>query len=101
MQRWGIADMSVVNFMTRTVSVPRPPRLVSDGQRLKCWYDNLSWDLQNSWFTLFEIRSATGIPLTRLRTVLYRHGWITERKRGFPGLVFYHGPNGTDPLEGP
>lgn len=92
--------MSVVSFPTRAAATPRVPRLVIDAQRLKGWYDALDWELQDSWFTLPELRAATGIPLTRLPTVLYRHGWITERKRGYP-LVFWHGPNGSDPLEGP
>lgn len=93
--------MSVVNFPARILSTPRVPRLALDTQRLKQWYDALNCERQDSWYTLHELRAATGIPLTRLPTVLYRHGWITDRKQGYPGLTFYHGPVGSDPLEGP
>lgn len=92
--------MQIVSFPTRAASAPRVPRLIQDAQRLKEWYDAQDWNKQDAWYTLHELRAATGIPLTRLPTVLYRHGWITERKRGYP-LVFWHGPSGSDPLKGP
>lgn len=82
----------------------RAARHSTDEARLNAWYDGLRFDRPrhgiDGWYTLHELRAATGIPMSRLPTALYRNGWITGRKRGYP-LLFWHGPSGFDVLEGP
>jgi hypothetical protein len=93
--------MSIVAFPTRgRAALPRPPRLLADEERVKQWYYNLEWEEQDRWITLHEIKHATGVPLTRLPTVLHRLGWVASRKRGFP-LTMFHGPFMSLPLREP
>jgi hypothetical protein len=96
--------VSAVLQFPKVLNMPREARLIADEARLKAWYDNLPFEEprkgMDQWYTLHEVRAATGIPLTRLPTVLFRHGWITGRRPGFP-LTFYHGPNGFNELEAP
>jgi hypothetical protein len=73
----------------------RIARLEGDEHRLRSWYDSIDWPAQDGWYTLHELRAATGIPITRLPTVLWRCGWISERRRGFH-LTVWHGPHGSD-----
>jgi hypothetical protein len=95
--------MTVLMFPKQ--SLTRAARLENDERRLLAWYEPLlfadPWAMGGAWFTLHELRAATGIPLTRLPTVLYRQRWFTRRKRGYPGVVFWHGPACNDPLEEP
>jgi hypothetical protein len=74
---------------------PRRPRLVTDEQRFEQWYEALDWPAQDCWYTLHELRAATGIPLARLPTILWRCGWWSRRQRPF-ALTVWHGPNGSD-----
>jgi hypothetical protein len=84
--------MNIITFPR--ASLPGVPRLVKDEQKIRTWYDSLSADAQDSWYSLHELSAATGVAMTRLATVLWRCGWIAERRRNVPGLVVWHGPNG-------
>ena len=85
--------MTVLTFPSNLCQ--RVPRLVTEEQRLRQWYDALEWLAQDSWYTLHELRAATGIPLARLPTILWRGGWVSRRQRHFD-LTVWHGPNGSD-----
>ena len=84
--------MNVLSFRSDR---SRIPRLATEEQRLHQWYDSLDWNAQDSWYALHELRAATGIPLARLPTILWRCGWTSRRQRNF-GLTVWHGPNGSD-----
>lgn len=84
--------MSVVTFPR--MPFRGVPRLVTDEQKIRTWYESLGADAQDAWYSLHELSAATGIAMTRLSTVLWRCGWIAERRRDVPGLVVWHGPNG-------
>jgi len=73
---------------------PRSARLSADEHRLANWYEALEWPAQDAWYTLHELSMATGIPMTRLRTALWRNGWTCEYRRGYQ-LVVWHGPHGS------
>lgn len=71
---------------------PREARLVADEKRLFDWYETLVMEPYASgdgWYSLHELKAATGIPMTRLPTVLARRLWIRETRKG---VVWYHGP---------
>ena len=84
--------MTILAFPRK--QAPGVPRLVTDEQRIRAWYESLDVGAQDAWYSLHELRAATGIAMTRLATVLWRCGWIAERRRDVPGLVVWHGPNG-------
>jgi hypothetical protein len=82
--------------MTHPAQSPfRAARLLTDEQRLRGWYLSLEWSAQDDWYTLHELRAATGIPLARLPTVLWRCGWSRERRRDL-GITAWHGPHGSE-----
>lgn len=84
--------MSIVTFpKTPARGVPR---LLSDEQRVRTWYDALDSEAQDSWYGLHEIKNATGIPMSRLPTILWRCGWCSDRHRYIAGLIVWHGPRG-------
>jgi hypothetical protein len=85
--------MTVLTFPSKPQG--RIARLESDEGRLRAWYDSLDWRAQDDWYTLHELRAATGIPMARLSTVLWRCGWISQRRRGFH-LTVWHGPHGSE-----
>lgn len=91
--------MSVIAFPTAKTGAILKWTL--DEQRLRQWYESLSWDEQDQWFGIYEIRARTGIPLVRLPELLHRCYWVSTLKRGYPGLRLWHGPAGTDPLPDP
>jgi hypothetical protein len=82
--------MRVVSFPIKPI--PRPPRLLSEEQRLRHWYESLDWSAQVGWYTLHELRAATSIPMSRLTTILWRGGWVSQSVRGCQ-LSIWHGPH--------
>jgi hypothetical protein len=83
--------MTILQLQT----VPKPPRqarLVLEEQKLTRWYSSLDERAQVSWYTLHELKAATGIPMSRLPTVLRRLWWRTARSRTYH-MVVWQGPN--------
>jgi hypothetical protein len=81
--------MSVIQFPTQTPA--REARLVREERRVEDWFDSLSDEARQQWFTLYEIKAATLVPLARLPSVLYRLRWKVRRERGF-ALTLFQGP---------
>lgn len=71
----------------------REARLTREERRVEDWFDSLSDANREQWFTLYEIKAATLIPLARLPSVLYRLRWKVRRERGFE-LMLFRGPFG-------
>jgi hypothetical protein len=84
--------MTILQFQSKG---PRLPKLVLEELKLQRWYDSLEWKDQTKWYTLHELNAALGIPMARLPTILWRHGWSTQRSRMY-GMKVWNGPNGDD-----
>jgi hypothetical protein len=82
--------MTIVSFPLRSGSPAA--RLLNDEERLRRWYDSLDWSAQDGWYSLHELRAATGIPIARLTTILWRGGWVSQSVRGRQ-LSIWHGPH--------
>ena len=44
------------------------------------------------YYSVAEVRAATGVPATRLRVVMYRLGWQRRRAAQGFGLPLFQGP---------
>jgi hypothetical protein len=81
-----------MNALLRPSRPFREARLSSDEGRLSDWYATLDDRGRQQWYTLLEIKAAVGISMSRLRVVLFRLRWDTQRVRG-TSLTLYRGPS--------
>jgi hypothetical protein len=86
--------MNVIAFPRSPMALPiREAKLTIAEARLYQWTDSLArqprtiWD---DWYSLHELNAATGIPMTRLPTVLRRCGWHSQTQPGQGRL--WHSP---------
>ncbi len=71
----------------------RVARLVGDERRVSAWFNPLPAEQQDRWYSLHELRAATGVPMSRLPIVLHRLGWHRETRFG---IAMFHGPLWTE-----
>ena len=56
----------------------------TDEQLIDKWYSSLSDDDKEKHYTLYQLKAATSVPLSRLPSALWALGWRTTPKP-FPG----------------